>query len=256
MVQRIDPVTNEVTATISVGGPDSFVPDIAADGDELWATVWVDDGEWKLVHIDPATNSVAREIELPPTIGDHLVVTGGRAWLSGFEFPDPGVIDLATGEVIAHFDVGTRFFEGFGSVWANPQTGTGEILRIDPRTLAVTTVELADPEANLTAVSETGLWATGGGRGYKLSPEGELLLTVDATSIRAALGGDLYTPIGPREDRTDFILRIDERTGEVIERLDYPIDGWTEELSVAAGSIWAGNPVMPGLVRYEPGDRP
>jgi streptogramin lyase len=255
VVQRIDPMTHEITATVSVGGPDSRVSDIAADGDEVWATVWVEDGRWKLVQIDPASNSVGREIELPPTMGDHLLVVGGRAWLSGFEFPQPGVIDLETGEVIAHID-GGGFREAFGSVWANPYDG-GAMLRINPRTLEVTTIELPHPQANLTAVSDTGLWATaGGGRAYKLSPEGEVLLTIDATSIRAALGGDLYAPTGPREDRTDFILRIDEQTGEVIERLDYPIEGWTEELFAAGGSIWAGNSEIAGLVRYEPGDRP
>lgn len=269
VVQRIDSITNEITATVSVGGPDSFVPDIAADGDEVWATVWVDDGRWKLVQIDPASNSAVREIELPPTIGDHLLVTGGRAWLSGFEFPEPGVLDLETGEVIAQID-GGGFLEAFGSVWANAQQGT--MLRIDPRTFEVTTIDLPDPEAYLTAVSDTGLWVTDGGHGhlYKLSPDGEILLTIDEertvgslrwTVVRVALGGyvyattNIYVGDGGDPDRTE-ILRIDDLTGEVVERFDYPIDGYTEELFAAAGSIWTGNPANSGSLRYEPGSRP
>jgi hypothetical protein len=258
-VQRIDPSTNEITATITVGRPGSTVRDLATDGEDVWASIGL-----SLVRIDPLNNVVVEQIEIPETMGDMMVVVGGRAWLSGFEFPRPGAIDLTSGEVV-HEIPGSGFVDaGFGSVWAN---AAGAILRIDPRTFEVTRLDLPHPDAYLTAVSATGLWVASPQerRIYKLSPIGDVLLTLDeertvdserVTAVRAVLGRHVYATstiyVGGSgdPDRTE-ILRIDDLTDEIVERLVYSAEAWSEAVEAAGDSIWVGNTEIPTLVRYE-----
>lgn len=263
-ISRIDPWTPWTDETISVGSG-RIVHGIASDGNQLWAVVSGSlDEVWRLVRIDPATNSVVHDIVIPSTIGDELIIVDGRAWLSGFGFSRPGVVDLDTGEVVREI-AGWDFVEAFGSVWARPLSGAGVMLRIDPRTFEVTTIELPHPEAYLTAASDTGLWATDGSRLYKVSPDGETLISppivltgMVGEAVRATLGGDAYATASTFGGeggltRTLHLVRINEETGEIVEELDYPVESWTESISAAGGSIWAGNTELSTLVRYEPG---
>jgi hypothetical protein len=257
VVQRIDPSTNEITAAVRVGPSGSRIVDLASEGDDLWASIWVSFGEWRLVRIDTARALAAEEIDIPDTIGDHMVVTGGRAWLSGFEFPRPGVIDLTKGEVVTTFDPPLgQFASGFGAVWA---TGNG-IARIDPKTFQVTRFSLpggaVSPEA-----SATGIWTAAAGRIYKLSPSGEILLTVDSAlelCCPLAVGDSVYVftlrDLGEAGTEISGILRVDELTGEILERLDYR---WEGLIGAVGGSLWfVGGGDAPTLVRYEVPNNP
>lgn len=257
VVQRIDPSTNEISATIRVGLPGSKVIDLASEGGDLWASIWVSFGEWRLVRIDTASDLAAEEIDIPDTIGDHIVVTDGRAWLSGFEFPRPGVIDLTTGEVVTTFDPPLgQFTPGFGNVWA---TGNG-IARIDPTTFQVTRFSLPG-EAISPEASATGIWTGSAGRVHKLSPSGEILLTVDSVPelcCPLAVGDSVYVftlrDLDEAGTEISGILRVDDLTGEILERLDYR---WEGLIGAAGGSLWfVGGGDVPTLVRYEVPNNP
>jgi streptogramin lyase len=85
-VQRIDPATNEVAATIEFPGPDQPAPvHLVETGGSIWV---VDEGNVALFRIDPETNTATRaDVELEPfangtAFGDHyLAAAADGLWV-------------------------------------------------------------------------------------------------------------------------------------------------------------------------------
>jgi len=76
-VQRIDPVSGRVNATIEIGPP-SCGGDIAAGG----GSVWVSLHDFPLVQIDPKVNAVVARFK-GSGWGDSVRYGGGSLWMSG-----------------------------------------------------------------------------------------------------------------------------------------------------------------------------
>ena len=130
VLERIDPATNTVVAT--VGLPDRSISAITADAAAVWVVTVGDDGGQPtgiLVRIDTATNEIAAEIPLGPEVAgydDSVMLGAGSVWVLGvrwFEEEDVEYgsdlirIDPATNEVVARIPIG-----GFGMVM-----GTDEV---------------------------------------------------------------------------------------------------------------------------------
>ena len=114
---------------------------------------------------------------------------------------------------------------GFGSVWAS-DAGTGELLRIDPRTRRVLArVPLGDqalPDAGAGA-----LWATAGGRLIRIDP------TTNRVSARIALGLGARVIAGVSAERGVVwvpspleLLRIDPRRNAIDRRIGLEHQGF------------------------------
>jgi streptogramin lyase len=256
-VQRIDPLTNEVVATIAVGKPVSTpggtVMALAAEGDDVWAVINNPVDDRGLVRIDPATNTVAERIAVP-SVAYSMLILDGRAWLGDFGTNRVVVVDLTSGEVMEEISLGdgpVQIDDGFGAVWG--RSGQ-QLARIDAQTFEVTRHDVPGRAIYVT-VSESGIWSASPEGGiFKLSPEGELLANIEseAEPVRSAsIDGYVYVGSQISEERTD-LLRIDEATGEVVERieLDY---GFPEVISAAGGSLWmtAGTDDDARIVRIE-----
>jgi hypothetical protein len=83
LLQRIDPATNSVVASVEI--PDRSISAIAADSSDVWAvTIGADGGV--LVRVDAATNAIVAEIPLGSQItgyGDEVKIGAGSVWVIG-----------------------------------------------------------------------------------------------------------------------------------------------------------------------------
>ncbi len=199
-VSRLDPKTNKVLATISVGKEpgsglatgfgslwvpncgDGTISRVDLEKGEVTATfrcpvadsegglatgagsVWaVKDSGDKLVRIDPAKNEIAAEIAVPA--GSVAVAFGeGAVWVTSPAMSVLTRVDPATNKLVETIPVGPkpRFLTvGAGSVWTLNQ-GDGSISRVDAKTnKVVATVAAGIPGGGgEIAFGEGSIWAT------------------------------------------------------------------------------------------------
>src|ERR1022692_4401317 len=192
-VERIDPVTNKVVATVDVSGEacsglaygfgSIWVPlcgdkpalvridavkntisatlPIAPAGPEGGITasgdsIWmVTDKNGTLSRIDPTTNTVRQKISIPPGSYNPLC-SAGIIWITGFDSNVLVAVDAAAGKVLESVPVGPkpRFLTaGGGSIWTLNQ-GDGTVSRVDEKS------------RKLTATIQAGIPGAGGDIGY------------------------------------------------------------------------------------------
>ncbi len=133
LVTRVDPHTNLVVETITVGKRPRF---IAAGGGAVWT---LNQGDGSVSRIDPKTNKVAATIEVGvPGGGGEIAVGEGSVWVTSFEFP-LSRIDPTTNTVVQQFfgKGGDAVRVGLGSVWLS-NLEAGNVWRIDPRRVEAT----------------------------------------------------------------------------------------------------------------------
>jgi virginiamycin B lyase len=176
-VQRIDPATNRILATVRVSGEacsglaygfgSIWVPicgkkpalvRVDASKNTITATLPIppagpeggiaasDDSIWivtdkngTLSRIDPATNAVRQKISIPRG-SYNPVFSDGTIWITGVENNVLTPIDSSSGEVWASLPVGPkpRFLTaGAGSIWTLNQ-GDGTVSRVDEKSRKVT----------------------------------------------------------------------------------------------------------------------
>jgi len=169
-VSEIDPVTNQVTATIEL--PGNPCGGLAADADSLWVplcgstpqlaqidlkkkilarvlkigpgaseggitagagSVWlITDKTGSLARIDPVSGTIAQTIQLPAG-SYNPVFNSGRIWVSRADGAELTVVDAKTATVVDHVAIGPhpRFLtSGGGAVWTLNQED-GSVSRID-----------------------------------------------------------------------------------------------------------------------------
>lgn len=129
-VLRIDPDTNEVTATITV---DAGIPGaVAAVEDAVWV---VNGGADSLTRIDPATNEIVATVEIgdDPALG-AVAATSSAVWVTDASNDVVLRIDPATNEVtdtIAAGDQPEAVAATDADVWV-ANRGDGTLTHIDP----------------------------------------------------------------------------------------------------------------------------
>jgi DNA-binding beta-propeller fold protein YncE len=257
-VTQIDRGSGKVVATISVADPhvlraQGCAPDsvhayysgswgwrlcdtpyaIAWDGSSLWA---LDNGNARLVRVDPSTHQVAGEISLPGN-GWSVAISGSTAWVSGFA-ADHSLyeVDLAARRVVATI---TDLDEGPASVAVDTsgvwvvcaRAGTGHLDRIDPATASVTgryTIEWWSP----TMVADHGTLYVRGTFGG------------DISRVDSATGAVVWTQPGPGFIGRQGIDQIAAATdgiwldGPTTTRID-PAGHVAEKLRVSSTSVAA-----------------
>jgi virginiamycin B lyase len=136
IVDRVDPETGEVVATIRVAPSDFTETSVGAGEGGVWI---VADGETcsgcTLVRIDPDRNRIAARYDTPKH-GTAVRAGLGGIWISYPDTDEVLRIDPASGTVVARIDVGAepRFLDvGLGGVWVMNQVD-GSVSHIDPKT--------------------------------------------------------------------------------------------------------------------------
>lgn len=218
LVQRIDPSTNEVVATIPLPGRGGA--DVAASESGVWVSMTEGDHA-RLVRIDPTSNEITGDATLESTYVQRIVAVGGAVlalevvWPE--EFPDePGPcgvltsIDTETLEVIARSPVDGCEVAALAGWRDGAWVATSEgFWRVDPATSEESGTRFAfEPDhfpRSFLVADETGVW-------YAAYP-----------------GGDGVTP--------DRLTRIDPETGEVAGFMELA-DGGGFVAAVADGALW------------------
>jgi virginiamycin B lyase len=131
-LQRIDPKTNKISATLTVG-PALSEGGITANEDSIWM---LSDMKGILSRIDPETNRVVAEIQVPS--GSSVVVFGEdkAIWAVSTENSLVVRVDPKTNLITDRVKVGPnpRFTTaGGGSIWTLNQ-GDGTVSRVDVKT--------------------------------------------------------------------------------------------------------------------------
>ena len=205
---RIDPVTNEVAATITIGGP---IQGLAVGDGSVWVTV-PDGGASTLYRVDPTTERVADTVRVGEAAGS-LLFAEGSVWVN-HEWAGGSVdrIDPVTGEVTGTFDLPNVQAEGGGSLWG---VSGDAVLRIDPGSGDVlATIPIA--RAQDVVVDESTVWVL-------VSPRSS-----DPT---------LFYPIAG----TAGVVRIDPRTDHVIGESVALDDLQPIALAEDEGGVWVAD---------------
>ncbi|HEV8563407.1 MAG TPA: hypothetical protein VGR41_00675 [Actinomycetota bacterium] len=188
-VERIDPSTNTVVATLEI--PDRSVSAIAADTDAVWAITIPDapgDGatEGVLVRIDSATNAIVAEIPLGEEVNgyaDEVQIGAGSVWALGvrwFEKEDAEYgsdlvrVDPATNTIAARIPVGGfQMVMSTTDVWVRfPADGVFDAVYAGERgelwlwtRVNIETNEASEPfkfvDSGLQLVTPQALWSVG-----------------------------------------------------------------------------------------------
>jgi DNA-binding beta-propeller fold protein YncE len=248
-VQRIDPATNEIIATVEI--PGRLCQGIGASAEAMWAC-----GPDGLVRIDPATNAVVAEVPFDAPLAVSRIAAGaGSVWAFATSTIGPDTIvrvDPATNAVTASIPLGhvagTMAF-GFDALWVTSPTGD-VVLRVDPATNAVESWATGVEGAGQIAIGSDALWVTlYGEHGAQAPEDAPTIVRIDPASgevtaeIDAGTGLEDSSGIFAAADAmwvrgTDpFLVRIDPATAEIVERIDG--DHGTGDVTVAFGSVWA-----------------
>lgn len=158
MLERLDETTGKVTAEIAADPANSEGGITIGDG-----AIWMVVKPSTLARIDPATNAITSEIQLPsgsenPAFGD------GSVWVASFGHDKLLKVDPRTSAIVATIDIGPkpRFLTiGAGSVWTLNQ-GDGTVSRVDMATgKLVATIELGIPgEGGEITYGANSVWTT------------------------------------------------------------------------------------------------
>jgi hypothetical protein len=146
---RIEPDTNEVVATVPLGGESGA--DVTVTGDAVWVLIFSGSNQMSVFRIDPLTDRIVANIPVPGVWGQEIFATEDGVFVNTRD-PHPGLdstvgasrltmIDPSTNQVRWTLD-DTRFVESFqsGAIWAqgggtkDASVGGEDLLRLDPQT--------------------------------------------------------------------------------------------------------------------------
>jgi virginiamycin B lyase len=158
-LQRLDPKTSKITATIG-SGASTTRGSIAASADSIWLLT---DATQTLSRIDPDQNAVVGEFRVPPGCSG-LTFAEASLWLACPEQNKILRINPATNVVDKRIEVAGRpvsLAAGENSLWVLCAKD-GKVDRIDPKTDKVTkSIELLVPNADgVIAFSDNFVWIT------------------------------------------------------------------------------------------------
>lgn len=196
-LERIDPMTNAIAASVTLSSPSSAYQGLAVGKDGLWLTNW----DSSLVErFDPASLKSAGSTAVGPN-PKGVLVTESAVWVANTRGGSVSRIDPATNTVVATISVGPTgpsgpnwLAEGLGSIWVGVPNANA-VVRIDEATNTVVATILAPPGTTPcggVAVDRTAAWITscdGGNLLARIDPATNLAVT----SVN--LGGRAYTVI-------------------------------------------------------------
>ncbi len=198
-IHRLDPKTNQVAATVTVGKKPCS--GLAAGFGSIWTPSC---GDHTLVRVDARTNRVIATIPAGPAESEGGIAASPEGvWLVTDAKGVLSRIDPATNRVGSEVAIAPKsasVLYGEGSIWVTtPEKNL--LTRVDPKT------------AKVTATIEVG--------------PGPRFLTVGAGSIWTLNQGD------------GSISRVDGKTGKLITNIVVGIPGGGGEIAFGEGHIWA-----------------
>jgi YVTN family beta-propeller protein len=254
-VQRIDPRTNRLVATIQPGANPA---DVAVGEGAVWV---VNASDRTVSRIDPETNSV----RTAPAGGDpHGVATGeGAVWVfsprdQALARIDPNTLSTLgttalisrTGQLAYGGLASWALAVGEGSVWA----GGRSVNRVNPNGVVIDTI--SDPYLAVgIAFGYGSVWI----RNANFEPGGGLWRVEPATNRVTAKIPLSFYPFGlavgeggvwTADSETDTLVRIDPATNRIAKRV--PVGNAPLDVAVGFGSVWVANFADGTVSRVDP----
>jgi YVTN family beta-propeller protein len=262
-LSRIDPATNTVVATVTVGPSGG----IGGNGVPLWLVayegqLWTTNGaDEQIVRVDPATNTVAQTI--PMLVGTTtdaprpggLTVDSSGVWASDHDGGHLVHFDAATGAVLAELPVDQpgSLASGYGSIWVVSGQGGRLITRVDPVTNTVVGEIPVTGNVWVMQIVDDAVWCIGGdGDLFRIDPATNTLTQTIDTGLPSS-HGSLITAAGiwVGGNLHDGLVRIDPATGEHSRVIDLDNGNVTSAIEYD-GSVWVAHPFSNVVVRIEP----
>ncbi|HYT78324.1 MAG TPA: DUF5074 domain-containing protein [Actinomycetota bacterium] len=205
-VRRIDPATNEVVATIPARHPSEIIAGAGA--------VWVSNYDRGTVtKIDPETNTVVDTIAVSGVDPHGLAIEGGSVWVMNDLKGSIDRIDPATDAVVPAVRgvMAGQLAAGAGSVWAMGPDYT--LLRIDPANESVTSIgpvwKASDLYAVDIAATDTAVWVATPDRTMLVDPTTNAIIgTIPQGGSVIATGAGSGWAIGGDND-PELLARLD-----------------------------------------------
>jgi streptogramin lyase len=259
-VYRIDPGSRLVVGRIGAGDDlGSERPCDIATGE---GAVWVSTLSGNVVQINPASNRLARLIDLEDAA--CVAAGAGAVWVT---HPNEGKItriDPLTGDVVAEIELDgfpLGIDVGFGSVWvatSSPPDGVnGGVSRIDPSTNEVVRTILVGNLPEYLAAGAGAVWVTSNnGTISQVDPRANQLIETiritDGGRTSLTVGGEAVwaTEITPPGEETT-LYRIDPATSRP-EQVEISTGETLLGLAFGAGALWIANYNEGTVDRYEP----
>jgi streptogramin lyase len=246
-ITRLDPETNDIIATIPVGG--RFCQALGATDEAIWAC-----GANGVLRVDPASNEVVAEIELKVArVFSYLPSADGAVWALAGEQTlanelvriDPADNSVARSYPLDFDAEGMSY--GEGALWLTDTSG-GSLWRFDPVTEELTqhTTGLAEPGSSAVGGGSVWLAVNAGEEGRQTGVD-STLVRIDPTTGDVErefdTGGTLYEGMLYASDEAvwvrasqPFLTRIDPVTNEITQTLNANMAGGS--VTVAYGSVW------------------
>ena len=240
MLERIDPATNTIVATVAI--PDRSISAIAVDDAAVWAVTIDRSAQGFLVRADPATNKIVAEVPLGPQIAgyeDEVELGAGSVWVLGvrwFEREDAEFgsdlirIDPATNTIAARIPVG-----GF-----NMAVGTDEVWVRFPAD-GIFDAVYAGERGERWVWTRVDVQTNEPSKPFRFEDDGLRLVTPDA----------LWS-VGYDEQENVRVTRFDPDTLDVEARSE-PLRSYSHDavLDPASGTVWVS--AFSAIVRFDIG---
>ena len=230
-----------------------------------------------LATIDPATGRIVQRLPVGET-PTSVAVGAGAAWTINADGQSVSRVDLSTRKIRTYStgEVPIDIAAGEDAAWlvsSRQQRRAGSDALPPPETLSQLEAGSGTPVANLTLPPSAGaalrgppqLVAAADGAVWAIGRTGWLqrldLRSRRSSSFRshAALSvasgdGQVWVLVEPPpgERGVSNLLRLDPRSGAVLERVAVPVRS-AGQLAVGAGSVWVTDPFAGGVWRIDPG---
>jgi YVTN family beta-propeller protein len=266
-LQRIDPATNTLVATIGFGF-ERQRPYVSGGGVVVAAgagAVWVANrSDRTILRLDPARNAVSQSISAPgpePSLAAGL----GSVWVVDMNGSNLIEIELRSGFAIREIELDkplSAVAVGQGAVWA-AQHGGGRVFRVDPTSGRVIATIDAPLQLAYIAIGEGSVWIVAedtpdenqsGSSGHssiaRIDPSTNTLIPVIRApglprGLAAGQGG-----VWISNDLDDSVWKIDPPTNQVTSKI--PVGHDPRRLAVGVGSVWVANSGDGTVSRIDP----
>lgn len=212
-ISRVDPLTNQVSATIQLPTSRSCTlcwGAVATQGGSVWATS--SSARLALLGIDPLSNQVSTSVPLPIFPSAVISSSDGMVWVASVL--DSAVVrfDPATQQVQARISVPrpSRLAAGEGTVWVvsiPDDAPDGRVVGIDARTDEVVTNVEVGVQPTAIAFGEKSVWVV--------------------------------------DEGTQRLQRIDPHSNAVVASI--PVGFLPTGVAVSGGSVWVASLSAPGV---------
>ena len=197
-VHRLDPGTNKVSATVTVG--QKPCSGLAAG----FGSIWVPNcGDGTLSRVDMKTNEVVATIPSGPANSEGgIAASPDSIWMLTDAKGILSRIDPQTNKVVAEIKVPSDSFScvyGNGSVWVS-STGNNKVVRVDARTNKVIDTIAVGPEPRFLTFGGGSVWTLNQGDGT--------------------------------------VSRVDANTGKLLAQIRVGVPGGGGEIAFGKGSVW------------------